>query len=112
MRAAALPSQSSGSSPGGHFPSTTWRQALIDAWNAAAILYGDADGNLPAALNLAHSALTGNQLDTLVNAVLRTRPVSPPSGLVTSIQGDSTMPPQVPKLDPRGQWTYQIRCVY
>lgn len=92
--------------------STTWRQALIDAWNAAAILYGDADGNLPAALNLARSALTGNQLDTLVNAVLRTRPVSPPSGLVTSIQGDSTTPPQVPKLDPRGQWTYQIRCVY
>jgi len=40
--------------------STTWRRALIDAWSTAAILYGDASGNLPSALNLAHSALTGN----------------------------------------------------
>ena len=92
--------------------STTWRRALIDAWSTAAILYGDASGNLPSALNLAHSALTGNALDALVNDVLRARPVSPGTGLVTSIQGDSTTPPQVPKLDPRGQWTYHIRCVY
>ena len=92
--------------------STTWRQALIDAWNAAPTLYGDAGGNLPAALNLAHSAITGDAFDTLMNAVLSSRPVSPGAGMVTSIQGDSTTPPQVPKLDPRGQWTYQIRCVY
>ena len=92
--------------------STTWRQALIDAWTTAPTLYGDAGGNLPAALNLANSALTGDRLDALVNAVLLSRPASPGTGLVTSIQGDSTTPPQVPKLDPRGQWTYQIRCVY
>lgn len=91
---------------------TSWRQALIEAWSTAAILYGDATGNLPGPLNLANSPLTGNDLDTLVVAALPPLPSGAPTGSVTSIQGDSIPPPQVPKLDPQGAWTYLIRCVY
>jgi len=93
--------------------STSWRQALIDAWTTAPVLYGDKTGTLPAPLNLANSPLTGDELDTLVKAALPPQAAGTGTAdLVTSIQGDSTTPPQVPKLDPRGTWIYQIRCVY
>ena len=90
---------------------TSWRDALTAAWDTAAILYGNAEGTLPAALNLAHSSLTGDQLDALVAAV-PSAPMNGATDVVTSIQGDSVPPPQAPKLDARGRWHYCIRCVY
>jgi hypothetical protein len=91
---------------------TSWRDALDSAWKSAAILYGDASGNLPPELNLANSTLSGDQLDVLVVRALPTLAADGGTDTVTSIQGDSVSAPQVPKLDPQGQWTYQIRCAY
>jgi hypothetical protein len=91
---------------------TTWRDALISAWNTAAILYGDAAGTLPPALNLAGSPLSGDQLDSLIDGALPEQAPNAAGSQVTSIQGDSVDPPQVPKLDPQGHSRYWIRCVY
>jgi hypothetical protein len=90
----------------------SWRDALISAWSTAVILYGDATGTLPAGLNLAGSLLSGDQLDALVAGALPEPAPNAAGSGVTSIQGDSVDPPQVPKLDPQGQSQYWIRCVY
>jgi hypothetical protein len=96
---------------------SSWREALIAAWNrdARLTLFGDASGSLPPALNLARSALTGDALDTLAEAWFNANPPPAEPGTrasATSIQGDETDPPQVPKLDARSQWHYVIRCTY
>lgn len=91
---------------------TSWRDALISAWSTAAVLYRDATGDLPEALNLAGSSLNGDQLDALVAAALPEPAPTAPAGEAISIQGDAVDAPQVPKLDPQGQSQYWIRCVY
>jgi hypothetical protein len=93
---------------------THWREAVLAAWRSAAVLYGDAAGSLPPALNLARSELSGDDLDKLVAALPATpsTPSAGDTGVITSIQGDSVPPPQAPKLDARGSWHYWIRCAY
>ena len=96
---------------------TTWRDALIAAWDREAklTLFGDASGQLPPALNLARSTLSGDTLDVLAQAWFTANPPAQQPAAqagATSIQGENAPPPQVPKLDARSQWHYVIRCTY
>jgi hypothetical protein len=90
-------------------PATSWQHALVQAWDERLILMGDAPGTTGLQLNLHHSAIPPAELDALFAAAL---PPLPAGASATSIQGDATEPPPVPKLDARGTTRYAIRCVY
>lgn len=90
---------------------TTWREALRTAWSERLVLSGDADGDSSLELNLHKPGLTPDAIDAAYTAALPTLEEAP-AGTVTSIQGDAVEPPAVPKLEPRANARYVLRCAY
>jgi hypothetical protein len=90
---------------------STWRDALLQAWKERLVLMGDVAGTPSLKANLHNSGIAPDQLDQLVVAALPTLPAGG-GPTATSVQGEATEPPSVPKLDARGATRYAIRCVY
>jgi hypothetical protein len=91
---------------------TSWLQALIDAWNQRHVINGEQSGTYNPAYNLRASYLDALSLDALKSAL------DALESAVIQALGDYK-PPQVPpepadlpKLDPSGAAFYVLRCVY
>jgi hypothetical protein len=91
---------------------TTWRAALVKAWDERLILMGDALGTTTLHLNLGNTVFSADALDQLFLKALPSLPAAGTGASATSIQGEAAQPPPVPKLDARGTVRYAIRCVY
>lgn len=94
----------------------TWRQALLQAWEQAMAIAGEADAAATLHCNLRRSTITvrlserGDPPGTASLQGLLRDALGPP---LNGDSGDGTpaeLP--VPKLEPSGQALYRIRCVY
>jgi hypothetical protein len=93
----ALHSQSAGGT------STTWRQALAQAWRQRRDINGDSGKEPTLAVDLGLTPLDPVTLRNLVKNAL------PP---IAQASAPPVAPIPVPKLDPRGEARYVLRCVY
>jgi hypothetical protein len=95
--------------PAGH---PTWLQALRTAWEQRLGISGEgpAEG-VTLQADLSASTLSAGDLDRLFVAAMP--PLASPEGAAgaAAALGPPT-PPQVPKLDARGEAVYALRCVY
>ncbi|HET6438805.1 MAG TPA: hypothetical protein VFG59_12125 [Anaeromyxobacter sp.] len=80
---------------------SSWRAGLVAAWNDRARI-ATPDGTSTVSLNLAHGNLAAQALDDALAQAVPSAAPPPPAAAPTGI----------PKLDPRGQTTYTIRCVF
>jgi hypothetical protein len=81
----------------------TWRAALAQAWGQRRDITGESGVKPTLMADLAASTLKPDQLRTLVKDALPPKPAG---------AKPSVAPLPVPKLDPRGEARYVLRCVY
>jgi hypothetical protein len=87
---------------------TTWAQALAQAWAENPLIAGTAPGTPATNVNL---RLTNLNLATFRNAVRDALPPAPAAGATTG-GAPADQPFPAPKVDPRKQVRYRLRCVY
>ena len=93
--------------PVGH---PSWRAALKTAWEERLSLAGEDDDPVTLQTDLLHSTLTAAELETLFRAALPG--LDTPEGKAGAAAARPPLPPEVPKLDARGEAVYRLRCVY
>jgi hypothetical protein len=82
---------------------TTWRTALVQAWQQRLDIVGESGTDPTVSVDLAQSQLQPDDLRTLVKNALPT---------IATATAPAVAPVAVPKLDPRGDALYVLRCVY
>lgn len=92
--------------------SPSWLEALGTAWAERLAVAGeDAETEITLQADLSRSTLSADELAQLFAAALP--PVASPEGAAGAAAAAGTQaPPQVPKLDARGEAVYVLRCVY
>jgi hypothetical protein len=96
----------------GPFGFPTWLQALEKAWEERLPIAGeDDDSQITLQADLSSSTLTGDELEDLFADALP--PLASAEGAAGAAAAAGTQePPQVPKLEARGEAVYVLRCVY
>ncbi len=90
--------------------SATWRAALATAWSERMSLSGEDDEEMTLYADLLYSTLSPGELQSLYTNALPAR--ESPEGKAGEAAAQPPRPPEVPKLDARGDALYRLRCVY